>query len=486
MVKKCCIGCFVIFFILGNCHIVLGKNHNDSVRKNQELLLMKANVRMSLLDGGETYIAFINTTLSQNNEVFGIDIVENMKSKDENGMVYIKLSEDHINRIREGIETFKSEGGRREDIKLLWFAGEEPQGKPQKFRIEDENMTDLYPEEKTPESVSPQIREVVRTGSSFAESNGDKDQSENLNKLLGEIESDFISRKSNRDYVVIIFDNELRPFYVSRNDVAVGDLIYVGVIYLDIQNIEVEFQPCSLEPEAPQLYIGEKFQFDLLQSREYKFILSPPRQCYNSSVEISVKADKQIRVLTTEGLVSTEVPIEGRYNLNQYNRYRGTLQLGILFSDLHQESFGLKKNEDKSVIFNMGPVDTGPEYTASVIIYSFLHYLEDIFLPKNHFSGRDIINDQNFIDRIGAVFGVGLTNPTRRFFMGFSLEVAYGVNLIGVWEFARLNRLGNDLSEGDEFSGTAEEIPIQEYWDNCFVFGISLDLRYITALFNRK
>ena len=41
------------------------------------------------------------------------------------------------------------------------------------------------------------------------------------------------------------------------------------------------------------------------------------------------------------------------------------------------------------------------------------------------------------------------------------------------------------MEVGDAFTGTAENIPTRQVWENRFAWGISLDLRYVSALVTR-
>jgi len=76
---------------------------------------------------------------------------------------------------------------------------------------------------------------------------------------------------------------------------------------------------------------------------------------------------------------------------------------------------------------------------------------------------------------------VGLTSPGRSFMLVGSLELLAGVNAVATRQFRRIDELA-DVEEGSTFSGTPEEIPIRSSWKNKWVFGISVDLRYITRL----
>jgi hypothetical protein len=284
--------------------------------------------------------------------------------------------------------------------------------------------------------------------------------------------------------VAVLFDENLKVVHLSRDYSAVGDWIFVGVLRDKAEstgNISVGYSPCAAEPEAPQVYVGDTFTVSGEQAAEVEYIIEkfPPKRCFNTQVTITV---------TKKGLDPTtraEVTIEGEYVLQQYKRYRATLQMGVLFSNLQEQTFALMKNGAESTIYSKGPENTGPQYVTSLVIYSFPRYLSGIFSSKQRFLGRDIVHDQTFTDRIGAVLGVGIDDPGSRFYLGLSFELLYGINLIGVYEFARVNELVG-LKEGDEFSGTEAEIPTRDTWKKRIVFGLSIDLRYVTALFSRE
>ena len=344
-------------------------------------------------------------------------------------------------------------------------------GEPRSFKFYGEADGDVVPPNPPP----------AGTATKLSLSNMD-DKNKIRVKMMEEIETKAKTFQA-ENYTALIFDENLHLFYQSRPYGVAGDLIFVGIFFTDLIGPTIEFSPCSLEPESPLLYVGDTSVLGLLQSKGpgFKTYVFPPRRCFNSSVSIKIKALKPDPSQKAEPSL-----IEGNFPLSQYNRYRGTLQMGVLFTDQHEVAFGLRTANDKKYIYNKGPVNNGPEYTASLVIYSIFRYVENLFSTKKHFSGRDIVNDRSFIDLLGAVIGVGLTNPVNRFVLGLSYEVAYGINLIGVVEFARHNQLGAGLAEGAEYSGTEDTIPIHQYWANKFVVGLSLDLRYVTALFSKR
>jgi len=82
--------------------------------------------------------------------------------------------------------------------------------------------------------------------------------------------------------------------------------------------------------------------------------------------------------------------------------------------------------------------------------------------------------------------GVGLKNPGKRFALGFSVEALYGIKAIAVWDRARVPELAAGLTEGAAFTGAESDIPTVDVWKTKFEFGMSMDLRYVTALFSHQ
>jgi hypothetical protein len=415
------------------------------------------------------YILFYNSTESQEKGLlFSIEV--KMKSAGTDQV----LDDGVIQQIISGVQ----QSGLvnhvlREAIKFMW-------GDVQQHPIGDysKDLSDFLLEGESPPNQTPNAETAKQEGAQEGKSY--PTQADAREALKKEIMNDAAQRGAGR-YVIIIFDEDLMPRDVWPERSSVGDLIYVGVIQEANKGLlyfNVEFAPCHLEPEAPQLYIGDTKFLSSLEAKkiEYGAILFPPRTCFDSTVEVRVKGGKDKNNITAEGI----------YSLRQYSRYRGTLQLGVLFTDQHNVSFGLKTDNQKKYIYNKGPMDSGPEYSASLVIYSFFRYIQELFSGRSHFSGRDIVNEQTFLDRLGAVIGVGLKSPFDRFVLGLSFEIAYGINLVGAVDFAKLSELGAGLAEGAEYSGTEDSIPIHRFWSTKFVFGLSLDLRYVTALFSRQ
>lgn len=287
---------------------------------------------------------------------------------------------------------------------------------------------------------------------------------------------------------VIIVEPGRGVCYRSEDYGVVGDPIYVGVFTHDQTTwarSNISFEPCSLEPDAPAIYSSGSLSAFGRQTatdgQPYFLFRHLPRACFNKSVSIEVST------LASAGAGAVE---RERLQLNQFDRYRAGLQLGVVFTDLHRNTFGVRDNvvtaddgtstTDK-VVYLRELEGQGPRYFASLTIYSVLHYLGEL-AGGGRYLGRDIVHDQSFVDRLGLVLGVGLKSPGDEFVGGFGLEVVRGLSLNGVWYFTKIDELSG-LSIGEKFSGQAADIPVTKTWASKFELGMSVDARYMTALF---
>lgn len=271
----------------------------------------------------------------------------------------------------------------------------------------------------------------------------------------------------------------------NRDYGVVGDPIHVAVFTDDNaswQASNIVFEPCSLEPGAPSIYVsGDLSDLSALTSRNlnrtFRRYGHLPRTCFNRTVSID--------------LTPSAGPAQiARIQLEQFNRYRAGVQVGVLFTELHSREFGLREvsqtsadgtTSSENVIFLRQLDGEGPRYFASLTIYSFLRYLGELggSVP---FPGRDIVHDQSLVDRLGLILGVGLSDPGEEFIGGFGLEVVRGLSVTGTWYFKQVDELSG-ISLGDVFDGEEDDIPITRTWKSDFELGLSIDIRYITALF---
>jgi hypothetical protein len=281
---------------------------------------------------------------------------------------------------------------------------------------------------------------------------------------------------------VLLFREDGQLCFAPNARPAQGDPIYAGVFTDDSlywANGRITFQPCSLEPSSPSVLVSDRLPQlagGQLQAANFDIEKFPVRQCWDRNVVINIEPS------------ASAVPAAGSarqisYTLTQASRYRATLHLGVVFTENHETTFGLRPDGNVNRVFAEGPVDKGPEYVAALVFYSILRYIPPLG-GKASYQGRDPVEDNGFADKLGAVIGVGLQNPLKRFVTGFSFEIAAGVNVLGVWDWNQANVLSG-INEGDIFTGTEEEIPVFKEWQQKFVFGVSMDLVYATNAFRR-
>jgi hypothetical protein len=263
--------------------------------------------------------------------------------------------------------------------------------------------------------------------------------------------------------------------YYNRDYGVVGDPIYVAMFSANAVTWQsVKFEPCAAQSTSPNVQqSSDKFPSTRQSAGIFQLYTFLARRCFNTVLDVSVTG-------TAANLVVTQ-----RYPMTQYDRYRATLQAGILYTDLHQSDFGLRSDQadtSQHFIYDKGPTNKGPEYIASLQLYSVLKYLPSL-IRRPVYAGRDPIHDQDFFDRVGGVIGVSITNPTERFSAGVSFELIYGVSVTWVSEWVRINELAAGVSTTVPFKGTTADIPTVKHWKQHPTVGISLDLRYLSVLF---
>ena len=298
-----------------------------------------------------------------------------------------------------------------------------------------------------------------------------------------------IARGGQLDFTVVVL-NDLGVCYASRHFSTEGDPLFIGYGRTDGSGATLEFDKCEAAPAIPKVLVsgdisGAAYRVDT-KSRFEVLWLTPAAQCFGTTVEFHLN--------------KANAPKFAAATITQYERYRATLQLGAVFSDRHIESFGLRTAGDKKFIVSNGPsAERGPEYVASVVIYGVPNYLrrravkDPSFLSgaataparTDPYFGRDPVNENRFADRIGALIGVGMSQPGRRLVAGGTFELVYGLNAFGVLEFVLLNKL-NGNAVGDEFTGEAKDIALRDEWAHGWSFGLSFDARYAVALFSKK
>jgi hypothetical protein len=290
----------------------------------------------------------------------------------------------------------------------------------------------------------------------------------------GAMEKQLSEETRKRGYTLIAFMQSGEICYANRLYGIVGQEIFVAV-YSDVttQWQPLRFEPCALESAAPSIFVSVD-SVNLISGRQaavWKLRQYPARTCYNATINISMAAE------AGAGAIS--------YTLGQYQLYRGTLQLGALFTDQFVQTFDVRPDEGgQGIVYSRGPTGRGIDYTATLVLYGLPYYLPSLF-GGDYYSGRDLLHDQGILDRTGLVLGVGLTKPGRRFVAGAAFEIMYGLNLMILADVFRSPQLvGTQV--GQPFDGSAADLRTQDRWKVKPVLGLSVDLLYVKEFFSGR
>jgi len=286
-----------------------------------------------------------------------------------------------------------------------------------------------------------------------------------------------------RPYSVPVLFNSKGLHCYSPPVVRVGDLLVVGMVLEANESVpadaSVDFANCPQESATPAILANGDFPRleagELVSRREVVYL--DARACGSESPAVSVR------------IGSGENAVSNPYTLSQYKRYRATFHMGAVYTDLHDTKFGLRDADGTNVIFNSEPVKRGPEYVAALVVQGVGHYFENLRSrgdPNDTrnwpYKGRDPIHDGAFLDKLGFVMSAGIEHPGDRFGVGLSYEVAYGINIVGLYEMAKVKQL-RGFEIGDPFTGAADTIPTGKEWESKFSVGLTFDLAYATKLF---
>ena len=290
--------------------------------------------------------------------------------------------------------------------------------------------------------------------------------------------SKWVSRKADEskydlglksELVFIVFDEYGNTCFRSKSAhrITQGDNIFVAVygpkdklddIYLDIPT-------CSLETPTPRILdTGDLAEFKP-QAGKVVFREFQPVECFDDQIEFKL-------------LKTDQTPIWDK-SIKQYQRFHGTFQIGAIWTDLDDRSYS-------TVDYGSGPVITtdkddssGPLWVGSLVVYGIPHYFKTMFTDKRY-SGRDVVNENSFADKLGLAFSFGLDDPKDTLGLGLSYEIATGINLTATQIYRRVDVL-DGVKLGDCW--TSGNVPTKESWEDDFVLGLSIDLRYVAKFF---
>jgi len=284
-----------------------------------------------------------------------------------------------------------------------------------------------------------------------------------------------------RRFNVIVTDQAGGILYTTGQPYIAGNPIYVGIYSSPAYRWTTPvFDPCGLESATPEILGGtlpRAATKSLEGEEENKFSFSRfgPQACFDTDVTVKLKGTGPDPADATK-----TAPVTAEIKLKQYKRYRGSIQLGALYSDRHEQTFGLRQDGTNKVIFDKGEDGRSAEYVAALVLHGLPHYLRR--QPGRSYEGRDPLHETDASDRLGFLLSAGLSSPKNRFGVGLAYEFVRGLNIVGAYEIVRVHELAG-VHVGDQFTGAEADIPLRTVSRRGFSFGISFDPTFATALF---
>lgn len=284
-------------------------------------------------------------------------------------------------------------------------------------------------------------------------------------KWIDEVEElDVAVLKSKR--VVVVFDTRGRICRRSAERVTEGDILHVGVFgdRAVVEKMALDVPTCSLESTAIDI-LDTITGIRVESGTELALQKFDPVECYDASIQLQVRREDR--------------SIAWDHTLKQYQRFRGTAQVGIVWTELDDITYSTADLGSGPVIRSDRDDSSGPQYVGSLVVYGFANYLRSLG-GERHYAGRDIVNETRPLDRLGLVFSLGFDDPKDTLGIGLSFELATGINLTATQLYRRIDKL-DGYSLGDPFTGAT--VPTVKSWEDELVFGVSIDGRYLASFF---
>jgi len=277
-----------------------------------------------------------------------------------------------------------------------------------------------------------------------------------------------------KNRLLVLFNHKAALCYRSNLSPHQGDTIWTGFVYTDdvvVDRAAVDLSQCSDRSPEPNILVTGDIKGLVAQAGgKFAVHIASSDRCW----------DNQITLTASMKLKDVDAVQEAR-TVSFYPRYQATLQVGVLYTDLHEADFGLRDSGGQNVIYNKEESSTGPEYVASMVFYGLPNYFLNGGLSEGY-HGRDIVNENTWADRTGLMILAGIQDPGDRFGVGVSFELGYGINIFVAHQWFKRRQLVG-LQEGDVFAGDADTIPTKKDWEDETTVGLSFDIRYLTTLF---
>jgi hypothetical protein len=171
--------------------------------------------------------------------------------------------------------------------------------------------------------------------------------------------------------------------------------------------------------------------------------------------------------------------VDRSYTLRIRRTYVAALRLGVARSGVRFPEFqaGPRSSSDATrVIRNLNDGrDREVRPYLTLVFYGWR------FWERRFWDGRDIEAEPTPSERLNPMVGAGLEDLGDEWLLGFSFELARGLDLNLAYQAARVSVLQSGFQEGEALPGT-DPPPTSEEWDSGVTIGASIDLRVAASV----
>ena len=168
-------------------------------------------------------------------------------------------------------------------------------------------------------------------------------------------------------------------------------------------------------------------------------------------------------------LQGTQLTPTGSFDFNVNPLYTGMLTLGAARTDVVDPGFKLATVGSQTVI-------AAGEEGDQDLIYT-------LFYTPFVWGKRDVQKEVPWYKRLNPTIGIAPEDVTNNAFVGITADLPAGIALTFGRHFRQVEVLTQGLTVGSSFSGTADQIPTANEWEDDNFWAVSIDLRAMVQVF---
>ncbi|MGH7515055.1 MAG: hypothetical protein ACREOQ_19290, partial [Gemmatimonadales bacterium] len=177
--------------------------------------------------------------------------------------------------------------------------------------------------------------------------------------------------------------------------------------------------------------------------------------------------------------VNGTTKVDRSYTLRVRRTYLAALRLGVGRTGVRFSDFqvGPRSASDTTRIIR----DLSQSHDREVRPYLTLVFYGWRFWEKGFWDGRDVEAEPTTAERLNPMVGAGLKKLGDEWLLGFSFEVARGLDANVAYQAAKVNVLQSGFQVDGGFTGAGAP-PTSKEWKSGVVVGASLDLRVAVSV----